>query len=135
MTVRRHEIEQLANSYVASRGYGFWELHNLRMKAWWETCGALHSIRAARGRCRNPGDTSFKSYGGRGITIVDEWVNDPLSFVRYLGPRPTGWTLDRIDVNGNYEPGNVRWASPAQQATNKQIHGSREPMSPYVDWT
>lgn len=64
-----------------------------------------------------------KNYGGRGISLHSEW-NDFRLFLSYietnLGTRPPGWSIDRIDVNGNYEPGNIRWASALVQAQNKR---------------
>jgi hypothetical protein len=72
-----------------------------------------------RGRCNNPNSDDFKDYGGRGITVCERW-NDFAAFLTDMGKRPAGSTLDRINVNGNYEPGNVRWAKPVQQANNKR---------------
>ncbi len=70
-------------------------------------------------RCTNPADKSYKSYGGRGISVCDRWK----SFENYYadtGDRPSdGMTLDRIRNDGNYEPGNVRWASWTTQARNR----------------
>lgn len=74
-------------------------------------------------RCHNPKDTGFKSYGGRGITVCDEWRNDFQAFYDYVSKLEhfgeDGYTLDRIDVNGNYEPNNVRWATTKEQSRNK----------------
>lgn len=80
-------------------------------------------------RCESPGNVSYHHYGGRGITVCERW-HDPLLFAedisRDLGPRPAGWSLDRIDTNGDYQPGNVRWASSVMQAQN------RRPRAPEV---
>jgi hypothetical protein len=75
-------------------------------------------------RCLNPKNAGFKNWGGRGITIAPEWIDDFQAFHDYvtqnLGPRPKGYTLDRIDNDGNYEPGNLRWAPRSQQNLNSR---------------
>lgn len=71
--------------------------------------------------CCSPNNKNYKSYGGRGITVCKEWENDLRSFIEYvddnLGERPEGYRLGRVDVNGNYEPGNIRWERPKTQQT------------------
>lgn len=75
-----------------------------------------------RRRCTDPNVKGYKYYGGRGITVCERW-NTFENFLADMGRRPS-WelTLDRINVNGNYEPGNCRWATWKQQANNKQEH-------------
>lgn len=72
-------------------------------------------------RCYNPKSNVFHNYGGRGIKVCDEWVSDFMAFYNHIGPRPSSLhSIDRIDVNGNYEPGNVRWALSDVQDSNKR---------------
>jgi hypothetical protein len=88
---------------------------------------------AMRARCRLPRSKGFHRYGGRGIRVCDEWNRSAEAFITYLdtalGPCPEGYTLDRIDNDGNYEPGNVRWADGSTQAQNR---APRAPGGPLV---
>jgi hypothetical protein len=79
------------------------------------------SWRAMKSRCLNSNHVAYKNYGGRGITIYNEWINSFESFIKDMGKRPTiKHTLDRINNNGNYEPSNCRWSTPKQQAKNRR---------------
>jgi len=70
-------------------------------------------------RCENPRDRNFGNYGGRGIRVCFQWRQSYRAFVADVGRRPSErHSIDRIDVNGNYEPGNVRWATKKVQARN-----------------
>lgn len=74
-----------------------------------------------KSRCFNKNDKGYKNYGGRGITLWDGWINDSVAFVEYIGKKPTlKHSLDRTNNDGNYEPGNVRWATRVQQANNRR---------------
>jgi hypothetical protein len=80
-------------------------------------------------RCENTTSRDYPNWGGRGIRVCGRW-RDVRAFIedieRDLGPKPTGWTLDRIDNNGHYEPGNVRWASPKMQGGNRRPRSDAE---------
>ncbi len=78
---------------------------------------------AIRGRCGNPKNRAFHYYGGRGISVCDRW-NKFSKFLEDVGDPPglgRRWSLDRIDNDGNYEPGNVRWATQTEQNDNRRM--------------
>ena len=78
---------------------------------------------SAKQRCFNPNASGYENYGGRGVTVCPEWVGDFQAFYDHIGPQPDDgqrWSLDRIDTNGNYEPGNVQWATDKQQGRNRR---------------
>lgn len=77
-------------------------------------------------RCENPNVDRYPVYGGRGIKICERWRNSFPAFLEDMGRKPSReHSIDRKDVNGNYEPGNCRWATPDVQANNKQNSRSR----------
>ena len=73
-------------------------------------------------KCYNPNDDHYKYYGARGIKVCDEWLNNPKAF--YNWSMENGYqnnlTIDRIDVNGNYEPNNCRWVDMSTQVRNRR---------------
>lgn len=78
-------------------------------------------------RCTDPAATSYADYGGRGIRVCEEWISNPEGLIKFLeyverelGPRPDGWSLDRIDNERGYEPGNLRWATVQRQLLNRR---------------
>lgn len=73
-------------------------------------------------RCTNPLSKDYKDYGGRGVAVCDEWLNDFQAFYNwsYANGFKEGLSIDRINVNGNYEPNNCRWVDTKEQANNKR---------------
>jgi hypothetical protein len=88
--------------------------------------GEYNTWRAMKIRCLNPKHERFKDYGGRGIRVCDEWKNSFENFLAYLKandmyPRPVGTSIDRYPNNdGNYEPGNIQWATRFEQNHNRR---------------
>lgn len=79
--------------------------------------GTYKSWSCMKSRCFHKSTPLYKNYGGRGITVCDRWL-DFNNFLLDMGERPKGKSLDRIDVNKNYEPSNCRWATVIEQANN-----------------
>lgn len=112
-----HEIGPVCNAhYLRYRRSGVFDLptkvnvsNNAAYKVWQQM----------KFRCSNPKATGYENYGGRGIAVCAEWSASFDAFIRDVGPRPSAsHTLDRINVNGGYEPGNCRWATQKVQCRN-----------------
>jgi len=94
-----------------------------------------------KGRCNNPKNDRWHDYGGRGIKIYDEWANSYEEFLKYMGKCPSkSHSIDRYpNLNGNYEPGNVRWATQKEQCNNKrnnviiEYNGESKNIAEWVD--
>lgn len=88
-------------------------------------------------RCSNPNFSEYNRYGARGITVCDHWRNSFEAFLKDMGNCPLGRSLERIKNDQNYEPGNCKWATPAEQARNRRsnrrltCHGRTQLL---VDW-
>jgi hypothetical protein len=83
------------------------------------------SWRAMKQRCLDAGHIGYHNYGGRGITVCDRWRFSFENFYTDMGKRPPETSLDRIDNNGNYEPGNCRWATRIEQGLNRRTTRAR----------
>lgn len=85
--------------------------------------------KSMRQRCSNPNVSGYESYGGRGISVCEEW-DDFYQFANDVGLPPTPeHSLDRVNNDGNYEPGNVRWATPREQCLNQRMRKDADPYS------
>jgi hypothetical protein len=94
--------------------------------------GTYNSWRAMLQRCHYHAHPFYPAYGGRGIVVCPRWRLSFVAFLADMGERPAGHTLDRIDVDGNYEPGNCRWADSKMQRWNRRDFAGR-PMELEID--
>jgi hypothetical protein len=97
--------------------------------------GVLDSLKQ---RCYNPKNCRYEKYGALGITVCKEWLETGYlglkNFIKDMGERPTGMTLDRIDVNGDYCKENCRWAEPTMQSFNKNLFCTNSSGVTGVSW-
>ena len=90
-------------------------------------------------RCYNPKDTGYKHYGGRGIQVCDRWLDSFENFLEDMGEVPYRLTLERVNNNGNYEPGNCKWTTQKRQQNNRrnnkiiEFNGKTHTMSEWAD--
>ena len=94
--------------------------HGHRLKT--KTTPTYYSWQAMIARCYNSRLENYRHYGGRGIMVCGRWRVSFENFLDDMGERPEGTTIDRINVDGNYEPGNCRWATISEQNWNKRCH-------------
>jgi hypothetical protein len=122
----RRQVRHMRTAWITNPIHGYARKKNVSAEytAW---VGMIN-------RCTNPRSTSWKYYGGRGITICSRWRNDFKTFLADMGPRPPStpgrkrslYSIDRFpDKNGNYEPRNCRWATQEQQVQNSRLRESR----------
>lgn len=88
-----------------------------------------------KARCNNPENKSYHNYGGRGIEVCGEWLNDFDAFYAHIGDKPSSrHSIDRIDNDRGYEPGNVRWADWSTQLYNRRKHRRNTSGYKGVSW-
>jgi hypothetical protein len=109
------QVTCLCHMHMVTHGHTRRALHNCQSPTY-------VSYWAMRSRCFHSKNIDYKFYGGRGITVCERWLGKQgfINFLADMGPRPRGKTLDRKNPNGNYEPGNCRWATNHTQAKNKR---------------
>ena len=96
------------------------KVYRMEMHGWRNTPEYL-VWQAMKARCHRKSHKAWDNYGGRGISVCEEWRQSFTSFIKCVGPRPSPeYSLDRIDNDRNYEPGNVRWATRSEQAKNRR---------------
>jgi hypothetical protein len=101
-----------------------------------------YTFKAMHDRCYNENNDSYPNYGGRGIEVCNRWQkcnNGFKNFLQDMGPKPKGLTLERINTNGSYEPGNCKWATPKEQLNNTRLtiilefNGLRLPLTSWAE--
>ena len=107
--------KRLKTGHTRSCGCLLREMKTTHGMAWTPTWRSWVSMKS---RCGDPNSTSYKNYGGRGINVCDQWLSFE-KFIADMGERPDGRSLDRVNNDGNYEPGNCRWATASQQRRNQ----------------
>lgn len=113
------------NKQTVAKGY----CHNHYMQNVHNKNRPLYSIWSdMKQRCFNQNHAAYKYYGARSISVCERWLTFE-NFVEDMGERPTGTSLDRINNDGNYEPGNCRWATPKEQMSNRRVESKARASS------
>lgn len=140
-TERNVRGQRLINGGSQSCGCGQKEAVKKCKQRHGESFTKLHSVWCAiKTRCYNSENPNYKRYGARGIRVCKEWMESYEEFAKFVGQPPTAQhSLERIDNNGNYEPGNVRWATKKEQARNRRtnrivdINGERHCLAEWLE--
>lgn len=85
----------------------------------YEKTSTYNTWRCMKARCENKKHENYLHYGARGITVCERWHNF-INFLEDMGEKPTGYQIDRINNNGNYEPGNCKWVTPKENSNNRR---------------
>lgn len=121
-TVSRGNLKKLTTRSCGCLKFGLFKIEHGRKVKHGRNDTTEHRIwRGMKQRCLNSKDHAYKHYGGRGITICQRWLDNFQNFFDDMGPRPTSkHSIDRIDNDGNYEPGNCKWSTPSEQNSNQR---------------